>query len=274
MDNIYPGSVPVYNNTLHLAYLPKTDIGILTSDYHPFYPQTGFKEGHSVSFTINSSATQYLDLKESYIYLRIKIVKSDGTELDSSVNVTGVEAFYASLFESCQLLLNGTPLTRNSPSLYSYKYFLETLLGYGIRASDSYLKNEMWYPEEVDSYEAVSTKVYKNRQALTKGKKELELIGRVSEGICFQSKLIPNNIEVSLTLRRSKPQFSLCSPEEASKTPFPYKIVLEEAIWMIKRHSIHPQVLAKHQNLLNTRRFDRLVSIRKHHFLYHLALYL
>jgi hypothetical protein len=61
---------------------------------------------------------------------------------------------------------------------------------------------------------------------------------------------------VSLTLRRSKPQFSLCSPDEASKTRFPYKIVLEEAIWMIKRHSIHPQVLAEHQNLLNTRRFN------------------
>jgi hypothetical protein len=67
-------------------------------------------------------------------------------------------------------------------------------LGYGISASDSYLKNEMWYPDEVDSYEAVSNKGYKDRLALTKGKKELELIGRVSEEICFQSKLIPNNI--------------------------------------------------------------------------------
>jgi hypothetical protein len=226
MDSIYPGSVPVYNNTLDLTHLPPTDIGIIASDYHPFYPQSGFKEGHSVSFTINSSATQYLDLKESYIYLRVKIVKTDGTELESNVSVTGVEAFCASLFESGQFLLNGTPLTRNSPSLYSYKYFLETLLGYGISASKSYLKNEMWYPDETDSYVALSNEGFKNRLALTKGKKAFELIGRVSEGMCFQNKLLPNNIEVSLTLRRSKPQFSLCSPDEAEKGHFPYKIIL------------------------------------------------
>jgi hypothetical protein len=168
-----------------------------------------------------------------------------------------VEGFFASLFESCQILFNGTPLTRTSSSLYSYKYFLETLLGYGPNAADSFLKSEIWYLDSsVNQFTTASNAAFASRLALSTASKPVELIGRVAEGICSQGKLIPNNVEIKLTLRRSKPAFSLCGATVARSDSFPYKIDIEEAVWMIKRHAIHPRVLNDHQSLLSSRRFN------------------
>jgi hypothetical protein len=75
MENIFPGSLAVYSSSLDLAYLPPTDIGIISSDFSQIYAGPGFKDGHNLTFVVSSSSTQYIDLKESYLYLRLKKLK-------------------------------------------------------------------------------------------------------------------------------------------------------------------------------------------------------
>ena len=132
-SDTYEGSSASFSSALDLLTLPTTDISIVSSDYYPCYPQSGFKDANNpIIITVPPNSSQWTDLANSYVYIKLKIKTKDDTALLATHQVAGCEHFYSALFESCDLLINGVPVQKNSSSsLYAYKYLLETLLGYG-----------------------------------------------------------------------------------------------------------------------------------------------
>ena len=81
---------------------------------------------------------EYIDLQKSYMYVRAKIMKTNGDSLSDSDKVGVVNLFLPSLFEQCTVTLQGKMIT-SSTGHYSYRAIVQTHLKYGNEAKNSQL---------------------------------------------------------------------------------------------------------------------------------------
>ena len=68
--------------SLDLFLLPPTQSSFQkgkTIDYHPI---TSLSDGGPIEFKVSGSGKEFLDLARSYLYLKVKVSKTDGSNLD------------------------------------------------------------------------------------------------------------------------------------------------------------------------------------------------
>ena len=70
------------------------------------------------------------------LYIRGKLTKADGTNLDAADFTSVTNNFLHSLFSQCNITLNGVTITP-ATDLYNYRSFLESILTYGSDAAIS-----------------------------------------------------------------------------------------------------------------------------------------
>jgi hypothetical protein len=99
----------------------------------------------------------YIDLNSVRLLLRIKLVKTDGSDLTSGEpNTVGcVNNVLHSMFSSLSVSLNGKPVTLHETN-YHYKAYLEKLLNYGFHAFRTHLVSRFWYLDSTDSNGALT----------------------------------------------------------------------------------------------------------------------
>jgi hypothetical protein len=91
----------------------------------------------------------YIELN-IHLYIRGKLTKADGTELDATDYTVVTNNLLYSLFSQCTITLNGmtrTPATE----LYGYRAYLESLLTYRSDAAASHLTNAFCYLDKGDT---------------------------------------------------------------------------------------------------------------------------
>jgi len=93
-----------------------------------------------LEFICSSHSDYYIDLNSVRLLLRVKLVKTDGSDIESAEpNTVGcVNNLLHSMFSSLSISLNSKPVTVHETSYY-YKAYLENLLNYGFDASSTHL---------------------------------------------------------------------------------------------------------------------------------------
>jgi hypothetical protein len=86
-----------------------------------------------LTFVIPGDNDTYLDL-DIKLFVRGKLAKGDGTDLDSTDFTAGTNNFLHSLFNQCNISLNGVSVTPAS-ELYNYRSYIETLWNYSYDAA-------------------------------------------------------------------------------------------------------------------------------------------
>ena len=66
-------------------------------DYHPI---TSLSDGGPIEFKVSGSGKEFLDLARSYLYLKVKVSKADGTNLDDASKVGFCKLPYGKLARS------------------------------------------------------------------------------------------------------------------------------------------------------------------------------
>ena len=98
-----------------------------------------------LEFLIPADLDTYIDLNIQ-LYIRDKLTKTDRTDPELTDTTCVAENLLHSLFEKCNISLNGVKIT-HSADLYYYRAYLETLLSYGNEAAESHLTaTPMWLP--------------------------------------------------------------------------------------------------------------------------------
>ena len=99
-----------------------------------------------LEFNCSGYSDFYIDLNAVRSLLRIKLVKTDGSDLKSGEpNTVGcVKNLLHYMFSSLSLSLNGKPVTLHETN-YHYKAYLQKLLNYGSDASRTHLRSSFWY---------------------------------------------------------------------------------------------------------------------------------
>ena len=105
-------------------------------------------EQSDLEFLIPADNDIYVDLNIK-LYIRCKLTKADGTNLDNTDLTAVTNNLLYSLFNQCSISLNEVTISQ-ATELYNYRSYFEALLTYGSDAAVTHLTNAFWYLHDCD----------------------------------------------------------------------------------------------------------------------------
>lgn len=230
-----------------------------------------FKE-NTVSFDITGDSSHYLDLSYTELWLKVRLQrkKEKSTEIedasfdDNKSDVGPVNNILHSLFQQVQIYLNGREV-ENTNSNYAYKAYIANLLSFNRESKETFLAMEGFVkdtPGQMDNVQCVavmeddpkSTTTPKAQRAkefvankgliarynLFKKSQPIQLRARLQCDIFNINRYLLSNVNMTVKLTRSKPEFYLMGTSER------HMINIEETFLRVRRVKIAPSVMVDH----------------------------
>ena len=155
-----------------------------------FLDETVSRMSPTTEFKVSGSGKEFLDLAQSYLYLKVKVSKADGSNLDGASKAGFANYPIASLFNQVDVILGGKLISSATNT-----YILEVLLNYDKEAAESQLgcglfcKDTPGQMEEMDiTADPVLNMGLGTRSEWTKTSKTVELQGRIHSDLFNQEK--------------------------------------------------------------------------------------
>ena len=197
-------------------------------------PTTSLSENaNTIEFCINSSETEYLDLNDTLLYLRLKVTKADGKELPAASNVTPANFFMNALFSDVTLQLNDV-IIEGGNQLYAYKSTIESIFGFSNAAKKAQLTPMGFCDDE------------NQRVKWIKESRTMELMGALRLDFLNQPKYLIPGVGVRIKLQRSPNKFALV---HGNGNPV---VKLTQAKLYVRRVKAAPSVHLAHKKGLAT----------------------
>ncbi|GFW21813.1 uncharacterized protein F54H12.2 [Trichonephila clavipes] len=148
MEFLLKDSPECAKSELNLFALQPTQTVIERGHWVQFHPIANVSDGEPIEFVISGSGEEYLDLSQTQLYVRAKILKSDGKLITEENKVGPVNLFLHSLFSQVDISLNERIISSSS-NTYAYRAIIETLLNHGYDNKISQLTSEVYYTDTV-----------------------------------------------------------------------------------------------------------------------------
>ncbi|GFU01724.1 uncharacterized protein F54H12.2 [Trichonephila clavipes] len=219
---------------LELFNLPGTQTVIQDGQWKQFHPLSNVFDNAPVEFHISGSAEDYIDLSQTQLYVKAKIVKVDNTPITKDDTIGPVNLFLHSLFSQVDVSLNDRGVS-NSSNTYPYRSYIETLLNHGYDSKTSQLTAELFYKDSDDGL--------KKRTEFFKESATVDMIGCIHSDLFHQDRLLLNLVDLKIKLIRSKPEFCLQGSEG-------FKVVLDHVSLFIRKVRVNPGVILGHAKAL------------------------
>ena len=236
-----PPCTPCTKSELDLESVPPLQVGVVDDYLVRTGPKSSPTAGAALEFHLPASGDDYVDLSHCYLYLQCRVVRTDGTPIRTSPETDGtpgedasvgpVNQLFHSLFRQVDLVMNDV-LVSTSGDTYPYRAYLTTLLSYGAGAKAGWLRRlEGWTADEAGKYDhRDNTGLKKRRETIADGRR-FDLKGRLHVDMLLQERLLPNNVDVRLSLTRSKPAFHLMDFDGNNEC----HVQIEEAILEVRK---------------------------------------
>ncbi|OOY93678.1 hypothetical protein BOW18_12190 [Solemya velum gill symbiont] len=119
----------IHDTSLALFQTPQTVLGSQGTEWVTYRPVNQLTGGSAIEFTIPPMANTYLDLQRTLLNLKVKITKSDGSDVGALTDdeVGLVNAPLHTLFSQVDLNVQQQPMSEVG-SCYPYKAYLDVLL--------------------------------------------------------------------------------------------------------------------------------------------------
>ncbi|GFT64346.1 uncharacterized protein F54H12.2 [Trichonephila clavipes] len=207
---------------------------IQDGQWKQFHPLSNVFDNAPVEFHISGSAEDYIDLSQTQLYVKAKIVKVDNTPITKDDTIGPVNLFLHSLFSQVDVSLNDRVVS-NSSNTYPYRSYIETLLNHGYDSKTSQLTAELFYKDSDDGL--------KKRTEFFKESATVDMIGCIHSDLFHQDRLLLNLVDLKIKLIRSKPEFCLQGSEG-------FKVVLDHVSLFIRKVRVNPGVILGHAKAL------------------------
>jgi len=239
MAFLHPTSSECLHSSLDLFSVAPTQLSIQKSKYTEYRPVAPVSATQVLDFVIPSSE-EYVDLSQTFIYLKVKVMATATTALSvlQSAQVTPINLWLHTLFSQVDLTINGKLATGTNDN-YGYKAFLQTLLSYSKEAKDTQLGSSMWNTAT-------------NRAAAIGTSKSVELLGRVHHDLVFQPRLILNNTELKFRFVPSKPQFNMYVNAAGLTANLAPVVEFMDACLYVHKVNPAPNILLAHARTLSS----------------------
>ena len=108
-------------NELALFHPGAKENAIAGKSWINFRPISQINKGSTIQFQINGTSGEYILLNKTRLHLKLRILRPDGTPVDSSDNVALVNLALHSVFRQCDVSLNQTIISSNVGIIHPLK---------------------------------------------------------------------------------------------------------------------------------------------------------
>jgi hypothetical protein len=233
---------------LDLFAVPPTQTSIETGVFCDYHPLTSIGDGGPIEFEVSGTGENYIDLSNTYLYIKAKVIKLDGTNIADDAAVGPTNNFLHSLFSQVDIALNGTQIT-TSTNTYPYRSMIETLLTYGDDAKKTQLTSALFAKDDAGEMNSVAlvgghvNNGYLTRRTYSTGSKMFDLMGRLHADIFFQNRYLLNEVTMKIKLNRSNDRFCLMSGDR-------YTVKIVGAELLVRKVKLSPSVFLAHARAL------------------------
>jgi hypothetical protein len=154
------------------------DVSLASSSACEYHPISSLSDRNApLEFSILANDTQYIDLNQTKLYIRARILDPKGESVKENTIVLPVNNMLNSMFSQCSIYLNENLITP-STNMYAYRSYLETLLGYSKEYKKSQAQCALYYKEKKPSnLDVAIDDGFKYRYELSKESQPFEMIG-------------------------------------------------------------------------------------------------
>lgn len=229
---------------LDLFSVPPTQTSIEHGQWVEHNPIATLAESGPIEFAVSGSGEDYIDLANTYVYVKAKVVKGNGADLAEADPVVPVNLWLHSLFNQVDMSLN-EKLISPSSNTYPYRAYLETLLSYGPAAKNSHLTAALWYkdtPGHMDSHVGDNNEGARVRKTFVQTSREADMMGKLHLDLFFQDRYLLNNVDIKIRLVRSKDSFALMA---GGANPS-FKVTIVDATLFVRKVKLSATVQSAH----------------------------
>ena len=141
---------------LDIFAVPPTQTSIEDGRWVEHQPLSSLDSGGPIEFVIPGTGDAYLDLANTYLLIRAKVVRGVGTDLAADTPVAPVNNWLHSPFSQVDVYLNDTLVTPSS-NTYPFRAYVDTVLSYGAEAKNTQLTSQLWYKDTAGHMDAKDT---------------------------------------------------------------------------------------------------------------------
>ena len=250
MPFVQPSTCDGMNSEFDLWAPRPTQGSVVSNRCETYNPVASISDGGPVEFRItNADPDTYLDLGNTLLYVKAKIVKGDGSDLKVEDQVAPVNLWLHSLWQQVDISLNDK-LVSASTNMYPYRAYIETLLSYGGEAKDSQLATALWFKDRAGQFNANDGQNpgFVHRMRHTLNSQSVDLLGRLHTDIGFQDRYLLNHVTVRVRLTRAKDVFSLITQLQEPQPE--YKVVLQDVQMHVRKVQLSPPLQLAHVKVL------------------------
>ena len=247
-----------------------TQTSVEKSTHVEYQPVTALTDSSPVEFYIPSTTEDYLDLLNTYHYIKIKIVKEDGTACGDDDKVAPINDIFNGLWNNVEVFLNDR-LVSHSNNTHGYISMMKLLTHGTEEAFTSQHSMRLVYkdtPGQMDECDpsksnpngtipgfhlkedgststAVGNEGLHQRYLYTHNSNTVDLIAPLRIDVFEQGKYLPNGVNIRLRFHRQKPSYLLMTVGVVR-----YKIKIMNTSLLVRRVKPSPGVLLGHEDAL------------------------
>ena len=207
MAFVHPQSCEGVKSELDLFAVPPTQRSIDEGQWIEHQPITSLDSGGPIEFVVPGAGDAYIDLANTYLFVRAKIIRGAGTNLADDAPVSPVNNWLHSLFSQVDVYLNDTQVTSSS-NTYPFRAYVETLLSYGAEAKKTQLTSQLWYKDTAGHMDATQENGgnagLARRRGYIVGSRVVEMMGRLHVDLFMQDRFLLNGVTVKIRLVRKQ----------------------------------------------------------------------
>lgn len=221
---------------------------IVQTDWVDYRPISQINNGSSIEFHVPEMMYHYMDLKKTYLQLKVAVEKVDGSPMNTE-DVAPVNMFLSSAFSQCIVSLNQQIITTSVGCNYPYKSYIDMLLS----DTDTWeflneARCEGYYKDAGNFDNPDESAALKANRAMISNGETWTLQGRLRMDILEQPKLILNNVSLRIKLVQSLDVFRLVRGNDLD-----YRVVIKDAVLKLCRVRLSDeQFVHNEEQLKNT----------------------
>jgi hypothetical protein len=253
-------SAPAVQKNLSLFHLPPTDLGVEQVQWIDYRPVSQAGDDGPIEFSVSGAGLQYIDLQNTKLYLKAKIVKADGSAIPyhltdrdgpttaANMNpasfVSPINLWLHSLFNQVDLSMQQQVVS--SSNVYPYRSYMETL----IYPYESWRgESELFYKDSAMDMDGTRPGAGKNdglSRRCFRGleSKEIDMVGPLHLDLCQQERYVLNGVDLGIRLWPTKDAFRLMSEIGDCQ------VKITEATLRVCKVQVSPSVLATHNEVM------------------------
>ncbi|CAG2232030.1 uncharacterized protein F54H12.2-like [Mytilus edulis] len=195
-----------------------------------------------IEIVISGAGNDYIDLRKSRLFVKLQILKEDGSYLQPKEKTGIINLPLQSMFSHIDVYMNNKLVSANSNN-YPWKSYFKVILSSGSDEQNSQLQSQLFMKDDDPMDSLTLNAGYVNRYEYTKESRTFELESNLMEDALLLDKYLISGVDIYMKLFRSSAPFLLMSGEAKPN----YKVKILDVFYRTARVKVDPGVILNHR---------------------------